>query len=168
MPRPRRTLRFVSTSAGGAQLMHDQRETLLANTVFIINCQHTSNVQFIQYESPDGAAHPEEGGLYKTQAVTPRQYWINGSDALARIIFDSLKKFGVALWDYKMNDGSGLGAVAYDAPSLQTLVTPVYFTSDYDRPDVVPASGLEMVGRAYARIIDQVNRLSRAQIIQEK
>jgi hypothetical protein len=162
----RRTLRFVSTAAGGAQLMHQNRATLFANTVFIMNCQHTSVMQFIQYEPPEGTRYPEQGGLYKTQAVQPRQYWIYGSDRLARIIFDSLAQSGVALWDYVMNDGSGLGAVARDAPSLQTLVTGVYFTSDYDRPEFVPPSGLEMVGRAYAKIIDQVNGLSRGELVQ--
>ena len=162
----RRTLRFVSTAAGGAQLMHQNRATLLANTAFIINCQHTSGIQFIQYEPPEGTKYPDQGGLYKTQAVNARQFWIYGSDTLARIIFDSLARFGVALWDYAMNDGSGLGAVARDAPSLQTLVTPVYFSSDHDRPEFVPPSGLEMVGRAYARIIDQVNGLSRAELVQ--
>jgi hypothetical protein len=148
--------------------MHQNRGTLFANTAFIINCQHTSAMQFIQYESPEGTNYPEQGGLYKTQTVNARQYWIYGSDKLARIIFDSLAQFGVALWDYAMNDGSGLGAVARDAPSLQTLVTPVYFSSDYDRPEFVPASGLEMVGRAYAKIIDQVNGLSRAEIVQPR
>jgi hypothetical protein len=162
----RRTLRFVSTAAGGAQLMHQNRGTLFANTALIINCQHTSAMQFIQYEPPEGTKYPEQGGLYKTQTVNARQYWIYGSDKLARIIFDSLAQFGVALWDYAMNDGSGLGAVARDAPSLQTLVTPVYFSSDYDRPEFVPPSGLEMVGRAYAKIVDQVNGLSRAEIVQ--
>jgi hypothetical protein len=162
----RRTLRFVSTAAGGAQLMHQNRATLFANTALIINCQHTSAMQFIQYEPPEGTKYPEQGGLYKTQTVNARQYWIYGSDRLAGLIFDSLARFGVALWDYAMNDGSGLGAVARDAPSLQTLVTPVYFSSDYDRPEFVPPSGLEMVGRAYAKIIDQVNGLNRAEIVQ--
>ena len=137
----RRTLRFVSTAAGGAQLMHQNRATLLANTALIINCQHTSAIQFIQYEPPEGTKYPEQGGLDKTQAVNARQFWIYGSDRLAGIIFDSLAHFGVALWDYAMNDGSGLGVVARDAPSLQTLVTPVYFSSDHDRPEFVPPSG---------------------------
>jgi hypothetical protein len=162
----RRTLRFVSTAAGGAQLIHDNRATLLANTVLIINCQHTSAMQFNQFGPPDGATYPDQGRLRKTQTVNARQWWVYGSDKLASLMFDSLKKFGVALWDDAMWEGGNLGAMSRDVPSLQTIVTPVYFTSDYDRPDVVPASGLEMIGRAYAKIIDQVNGLNRDQLIQ--
>ena len=56
--------------------------------------------------------------------------------------------------------------VSRDAPSFRTLVTPVYFTSDHDRPDVVPPNGLEMVSRAYAKIIDSVSVIPRAELVQ--
>jgi hypothetical protein len=162
----RRTLRFVSTAAGGVQQIHNNRSTLLANTVLIINCQNTSVVQHIQYGPPDDTKYPEQGRLDKTQAVNARSFWIYGSDKLAAIAFDSLKKFGVPLWDDAMQEGGNLGAISRDVPTFQTLVTPVYFSSDHDRPDVVPPSGLENIGRAYAKIIDQVNTVTRDELVQ--
>ena len=41
--------------------MHQNRSTLFANTALIINCQHTSAMQFIQYEPPEGTRYPEQG-----------------------------------------------------------------------------------------------------------
>ena len=39
--------------------------------------------------------------------------------------------------------------------------SPVYYHTDHDRPDVVPESGLEAAGRAYAKIVDEVNKVER-------
>ena len=58
-----------------------------------------------------------------------------------------------------------MGHVSQDAPSVQMIESPVYYHSDHDRPDVVPASWLEAVGRAYAMLIDRVNKLDRDQLV---
>jgi len=36
--------------------------------------------------------------------------------------------------------------------------------TEQDTPEWVPASGLEQIARAYARIIDEVNKLDRRQV----
>ena len=36
--------------------------------------------------------------------------------------------------------------------------------TDDDKPEWVPAAGLEAVARSYARIIDEVNKLDRGQL----
>lgn len=62
------------------------------------------------------------------------------------------------------NASGDMGAVSRDLPSVQLIVSPVYYHSDQDRPDIVPEAGLEAVVRAYAKIIDEVNRLERADL----
>jgi Peptidase family M28 len=156
----RRTIRFISTAghqAGqlGANLLHDSRDTLLKNGVLVINCEHTSVTQMNQF----GAA-----GIFKTTGVSARQWWLNTSDKLASIAFGAYKKFGVTIWDDVMYEGGGIGPLSRDMASIQLIVSPVYYSSDHDRADVVPGSGLESVARAYANIIDQANTLSRAEL----
>jgi hypothetical protein len=36
---------------------------------------------------------------------------------------------------------------------------------DTDTPDIVPATGLEAAARAYAKMIDEVNRLDREELM---
>jgi hypothetical protein len=57
-----------------------------------------------------------------------------------------------------------MGSVKLDAPSLQILRSPDDKHSDQDTIDWVPAVGLEAVTRAYAKIIDQVNKVDRRQL----
>jgi hypothetical protein len=165
----RRTLKFVSTGAhlsgaAGTELIHANRDTLLANTVLILNCEHTSVTNMNQFGPAEGVRWPEQGRLRKTTAVNARQWWVNGSDRLASRVLQAFRTFGVAVWDDEMYDGGNMGAIARDTASVQTIVSPVYYGSDFDRSDVVPASGLEAVARAYAKIIDEVNTMTRDEL----
>ena len=58
-----------------------------------------------------------------------------------------------------------MGAVKQDSPSLQILRSPDDKHSDQDTIDWVPASGLEAVTRAYSKIVDQVNKVERKQLL---
>jgi len=57
-----------------------------------------------------------------------------------------------------------MGAVARDVPSIQVITSPEPKHTEQDGIEWVPANGLEQVARAYARIIDEVNKLDRGQI----
>ena len=71
--------------------------------------------------------------------------------------------FGVTTYDTMENNASGdMRVMDRDVPSIQLIESSVYYHSDHDVPDVVPAPGLEAVARAYAKIIDQVNTLDKA------
>lgn len=152
-----RTINFVATAGRqGGNAIKAQRDTM-NNAVLIINSEHTAITQMSQF----GAA-----GIFKTTATSARRWWINGSDALASVVFDAYKKFGVAIWDWDMYDGGGIGPFAREVTSIQLLDSPVYHSSDHDRADIVPAPGLEAVARAYASIIDQTENMSRADLQQ--
>jgi hypothetical protein len=54
-----------------------------------------------------------------------------------------------------------MGAIFRLTPSLQLIRSPESKHTDADIPEYVPAAGLEAVGRAYAKIIDEANKLDR-------
>ena len=63
-------------------------------------------------------------------------------------------------------NGSGdMGQVWRDAPSIMSIVSRDYYHSDKDTPEVIPAAALEQITRAYAKIIDETNKLDRKDIL---
>ena len=157
----RRTLKFVTTSghhAGslGTKWMSDNKATFLAKTALMINCEHVSVTQ----------TYPWGPALRKSNHTDARRWWVFGSKQLADVILESYRTFGVAVYHEMEPNASGdMGQVSRDAPSMQLIESPNFYHSDHDRPDVVPASGLEAVARAFAKIVDRVNRLDRRDIL---
>jgi hypothetical protein len=157
----RRTLKFVSTSGHhngslGTKWMSDNKATFLAKTALMINCEHVSVTQTYLW-GPN---------LRKSNQTDARRWWVFGSPALANLVLDAYRTFGVAVYHEMEPNASGdMGHVSRDAPSIQMIESPNFYHSDHDRPDIVPASGLEAVARAFAKIIDQVNRLDRRDIL---
>lgn len=157
----RRTLKFVSTSghhAGslGTQWMSDNKATFLAKTALMINCEHVSVTQTYLWGS----------ALRKSNHTDARRWWVFGSSRLADLVLESYRLFGVAVYHEMEPNASGdMGHVSRDAPSIQLIESPNFYHSDHDRPEVVPASGLEAVARAFAKIVDRVNELDRADIL---
>jgi hypothetical protein len=157
----RRTLKFVSTSGHhngslGTKWMSDNKATFLSKTALMINCEHVSVTQTYLW-GPN---------LRKSNQTDARRWWVFGSPKLAEVVLNAYRTFGVAVYHEMEPNASGdMGHVSRDAPSLQMIESPNFYHSDHDRPDVVPASGLEAVARAFAKIIDQVNRLERREIL---
>jgi hypothetical protein len=157
----RRSITFVATAghhvgSPGTKWMHDNRATVLARTVLMINCEHVS-VSDTKYWN---------GKLRKANVVAPRRWWIHGSERLFDTVLKSYATFGVGLIaDMDPNASGDMGIVAKDVPSIQIIRSPVTKHTDDDRPEWVPAAGLEAVARSYARIIDEVNKLDRAQLL---
>jgi hypothetical protein len=157
----RRTIKFVTTSghhAGslGVKWMHDNRDTFFAKTALLLNCEHTSVTQ-TYYWGPT---------LRRANTMDARRWWVYGSDALAQLALDAYRTFGVPVYDTMEPNASGdLGQASLDAPSVQMIESPAFYHTDFDTPEVVPAAGLEAVARAYAKVIDEVNKIDRARLI---
>jgi Peptidase family M28 len=157
----RRTLKFVTTSGHhngslGVKWMHDNRDTFLAKTALLLNCEHVSVTQ-TYYWGPN---------LRKSDTMDARRWWVYGSDRLADLALNAYRTFGVAVYHEMEPNASGdMGQASLDAPSVQMIESPAFYHTDQDTPAVVPAAGLEAVGRAYAKLIDQVNKLDRGQLI---
>jgi hypothetical protein len=149
----RRTIRFVTTSGHhngslGTRWMHDNKDVFLAKTALMINCEHVSVTQ-TYYWGPN---------LRKSDTVDARRWWVFGSKKLAELALSAYKTFGVAIYSEMEGNASGdMAQVSLDAPSVQLIESPVFYHTDHDTPDVVPAAGIEAVARAYAKLIDTAN-----------
>ena len=156
----KRTLKFVSTAAHhagspGTRWMYDNLSGAMSNTVLVINCEHTAITQ--QYFQ--GSA------LRRSNAINAERWWVHGSDRLAAISLDAYQRFGVAVLEGMEPGASGdMGPIGRVVPSIMLITSPFYYHSDHDRASDVPEAGLERVARAYAKTIDDVNGLSRAEL----
>jgi Peptidase family M28 len=157
----RRTLKFVTTSGHhngslGVKWMHDNKATFLAKTALLLNCEHVSVTQ-TYYWGPN---------LRKSDTMDARRWWVYGSDKLADLALNAYRTFGVAVYHEMEPNASGdMGQASLDAPSVQMIESPAFYHTDHDTPAVVPSAGLEAVARAYAKLIDQVNKIDRSQLI---
>jgi hypothetical protein len=157
----RRGIRFIGTAghhvgSPGARWLHDNRATTLSKVALMINCEHIS-VADHKYWGPV---------LRKSNVVAPRRWWVHGSDALLNIVLKAYSDFNVGIIaDMDPGSSGEMSVVARDAPSLQVIRSPVTKHTDSDTLGWVPAVGLEQVGRAYARIIDEVNKLDRQRVL---
>ncbi|HYL35652.1 MAG TPA: M28 family peptidase [Bryobacteraceae bacterium] len=156
----RRNIRFMG-SAGhhggpGAGWLHNSRETELAKTALMFNLEHVAAVR-TKYWGPR---------LRMTTAVAPMRWWVYGSGNLLDIALKSFSRFNVGI-TADMDDGASgeMGAVARDAPSIQVITSPEVKHTEQDTAEWVPANGLEQIARAYAKIIDDVNKLDRNDIL---
>lgn len=151
----RRTLVFLGTSGhhngaapSGAWLA--QHKELFARTALIMNCEHTAGVQ------------ADLRGPYIRQADQTGAFtwYVGGSRRLAEIAADAYRSFGVVTYAQPERGAGGEMSPFFKlAPSLQLLQGGVYFHSDHDTLDTVPYTGLAASTRAYAKIIDEVNKL---------
>jgi hypothetical protein len=155
----RRAIRFMG-SAGhhggpGASWLHERRDTELAKTALMVNLEHVAAVRTKYW----GAR------LRMTTAVSPMRWWVYGSRSLLDVALTSFSRFNVGLTaDMDPNASGEMGAVARDVPSIQVITSPEPKHTEQDGIEWVPANGLEQVARAYARIVDEINKLDRAQI----
>lgn len=159
----RRTMKFVTTSghhigSDGTKWMHDHRDTVLNKTALIINCEHVSAIQMhFDRFGP---------GLRRSNNMSARRWWVNGSDRLAALVLGAYKTFGVTHYeDMDQTTTGDMSHIDRDAPSIQLIESPLFYHTDSDRPDYVPAQGMQAVARAYAKIIDGVNTLDRSALL---
>jgi len=109
--------------------------------------------------------HPSQTLLYMynasltpTNAVGAFRWNALGSPEFERMVFNTLKEFGVSV--YAMEDGPKNGNFA---PSFHIIDHIIYHTS-LDVPELVPATGLERATRAFAAALDRSNKMTLAQL----
>jgi hypothetical protein len=153
----RRTITFIGFATHHEEpgelwrkwMLVNQRPFLM-NTAFIMNCEHTALVEFYTYA----------GTTRRTNGVAARRVSVSGSQAFTDMLMSDLKLFGVTT--YYERDVRPLGEIRslFElAPGFQTIRDGVYYHSDQDTVDKVPAVGLEALTRAYAKLIDDTNKL---------
>jgi hypothetical protein len=157
----RRTLNFVTTSghhAGslGVRWMHDNRDTVLAKTALMINSEHVSATQ----------TYVRGPVLRKSNNIAARRWWVFGSDKLAALSHHAFRTFGVTTYhDMEERCCGDSSAISLDVPNVVLMESPVFYHTDHDTPDIVPEAGIEAAARAYAKIIDEVNKMQRRDLM---
>lgn len=154
-----RTIRFLASvghhNGPGTRDLAENQETALPNTVLAINLEHVAAVR-TKYWGPS---------LRMTNAVSPMRWWVWGSEDLLAVVLDSFRRFHVGVTADMDPGASGeMSRLARALPSIQVITSPEVKHTEQDTPEWVPAAGLEQIARAYARILDGVNGLSRVQL----
>ena len=166
MPRAqrRRTITFMApighhvTPDLSLQKLHDNRATVFAKTALIINAEHVTTTQTYLYGTL----------LRKSNAATAHRFFVGRSRRLAQILVDNFRLFGVALYELpstRYGVAGDLTKFTEDAPGIEVIESNAFYHSDEDKPDIVPAAGLESITRAYAKIIDDINKLDLKDIV---
>lgn len=169
----RRTLVFLGIdghhnsgegSGVGRRWLADNREELFARTALVINAEHPSTVQTSSH--PRWASSEEyfgQGeGIFWSNTYTGQQWYAGGPSRpeLQRIAIDAFRAFGVPTYlePLPWPPAGDLSRLYEFVPGVATSDFYHYFHTDSETPETVPWTGLEASTRAYARIIDEVNR----------
>jgi hypothetical protein len=163
----RRTMVFVGVdghhnsgegSAVGLKWMADNRDKLFAKTALMINAEHPSTLQ--TYVRP---RYEEQRDIAWSNAYTAQQWYAGGAlrPELQAIAVKAFREFGVPLLrEPNVRPPLGdLGRFFRFLPGVATSDFYHYFHTDQETPATVPWTGLEASTRAYARIIDEANKL---------
>lgn len=154
-----RTIRFLGSvghhSGPGTSWLAENASTALANTVFAINLEHVA-ITRTKYWGPR---------LRPMNAVSPMRWWVNGGPRALDVVLDAFQRFNVGVTADMDPGASGeMGRIARLVPSMQVITSPEIKHTEQDTPEWVPAVGLEQIARAYAKIIDGLGELTRAEI----
>jgi Peptidase family M28 len=156
----RRTMIFIGTdghhannpSGYGREWLAANREKFFSKTALMINAEHPSQVL------------TRGGTAGWTESIIPLQWYAGGASRpqLTKIAADAFREFGVPLWDQPSPTppGGDIGPFVGFLPGVVIQSNDfIYMHTSGDSPANVAPSGLEGATRAYARIIDEVNKL---------
>jgi len=157
----RRTITFVGstghhdgTAESGTWLA--QHKELFTKTALLINCEHTAANQLVSYN----------GTIRKANSTSPLMWFVGGSPKLERIVLGAYEVFGVPIYARGERTAAGeIGRIQTLAPSMQLIDTGLYWHSDHETPDIIPAAGLAATTRAYARIITDVDTVDIKELV---
>lgn len=156
----RRTMIFIGTDGHhqikpggfGREWLVAHRAEFFTKTALMINDEHPSEV----------LTHGGVNGW--TDTTVPLQWYAGGSSRpqLEKIAADAFHEFGVPTWTQpsKTPPGGDLGRFYWFLPAVVAQANDFMFMHTIgDTPDNVPWTGLEAITRAYAKIVDEVNKI---------
>jgi hypothetical protein len=159
----RRTIIFLGTSghhdiARMSQTWFAAHKEIFAKTALLINAEHTAESVMDILRNPAGSS--PYGVIGRSSAPATKRWYVGGTPLLKQIALAALNEFAVPLYSEPDSDAGGeIGPYSRYAPSLVVIGGRFYWHSDHETSDVIPAAGLAAITRAYAKIIDDVNRI---------
>ena len=143
----------------GRMWLAANHETLFDKTALLINAEHPSTIQTIV--RPRYLRRDNE--IIWSNSYTAFHWYAGGSTRpeLNQIALDAFKEFGISTYlePNPRAPAGDLSRVFQFVPGLTTTDFFHYFHSDLETVETVPWTGLQNTTRAYARIIDEVNKL---------
>lgn len=119
------------------------------NTVAVkLTMEHPSQTLLYMYN--DSLAPTNAVGAFRWNAL--------GSPVFEKMVFETLREFGVSVYSEKEGPKNG-----NYAPSFHIIDHVIYHTS-LDTPELVPATGLERATRAFAAVLDRSNKMTLAEL----
>jgi hypothetical protein len=155
-----RTLVFLTTSdhhhgSVGIRSVRDNYDW--SKVALIVNCEHPSQTLLYNLDA----------GLMTANEVSARRWYVGGSDALRSLVRGSFREFGVATYHKsEVSPGGELSQIHMKAPSFHIIDHVIYHTT-LDTAELVPAWGLEDATRAFLKIIDGANKMTKQAIAAE-
>jgi hypothetical protein len=145
-------------SAVGNKWLVANREKLFAKTALAINVEHPSTVQ-----TQSRPRYYNANEIVWSNTYMPQQWYAGGPlrPELQQIAASAFKQFGATmdLYPNPTPPASDMSAFFRFLPGIDTGEYHYYFHTDLETPQTVPWTGLEASTRAYAKIIDEVNKL---------
>jgi len=150
-------------AAVGTTWLAAHRDEFFAKTALMVNCEHSSTLQ----------TYVLGGGVRRANTYTAQQWYAGGPSRpkLQNIAVQAFQDFGVTTYaePNQMPPSGDLGFTSGPEfwrflPGVATSDFNTYFHTDGETPETVPWSGLEATTRAYAKIIDEVNKLPLADL----
>ena len=161
----RRTIVFIGldghhnipAGAAGVKWLTENKAKLFAKTALLINDEHPATI--VTQSRPRYYPGDE---LAWANTYMPLQWYAGGKTRpeLQKIVWDAFKEFG-----QPMEMDPSPTPPASDASSFYRFTPAVdaseyhnYFHTDWETPESVPWTGLEASTRAFAKVIDEVNK----------
>ncbi|HAJ76018.1 MAG TPA: hypothetical protein DCM64_06140 [Gammaproteobacteria bacterium] len=164
----RRTLIFIGLDGHhnsgpgfgvGRMWLAANHESLFDKTALLINAEHPSTVQTIV--RPRYLNRDEE--IVWSNSYTAFHWYAGGSTRpeLNQIALNAFREFGISTYlePNPRAPAGDLSRVFQYVPGLTTTDYFHYFHSELETVETVPWTGLQNTTKAYARIIDEVNKL---------
>jgi hypothetical protein len=161
----RRTIVFIGLDGhhngpdGGAgrRWLAENKAKLFSKTALLINDEHPSTIQ-----TQSRPRYYPGDEIAWANTYMPLQWFAGGKERpeLGKIVWDAFKEFGVPLeLDPSPTPPASDATYFYRfVPTVDTSEYHNYFHTDWETPEVVPWTGLEAATRAYAKVIDEVNK----------
>jgi peptidase M28-like protein len=144
--------------AVGGKWIGENRDKLFAKTALAINCEHPAAVQ--TYVRP---RYEEDRNIAWSNTYIAQQWYAGGPSRpeLQAIAVKAFREFGVPIFrePNKRPPLGDLGRISRFVPGVATSEFYHFFHTDQETPETVPWTGLEATTRAYAKIVDEVNKL---------
>jgi Peptidase family M28 len=125
-----------------------------SRVALILNLEHTSQTLFYMVNQD----------IMTSNAISARRWYVSGSAAFQQLVKRTFKDFNVSVYAVpERGAGGSLGAFTGFAPAFHIIDHVTYHTT-LDTPEFVPAVGLAYSERAFLKILDDANAMTKADL----